>query len=333
MKDYAVIYNPISAAGKTKKQFELVKKTLENLNISFDLFQTEYFTHAITLANDLANDGYRIIAAGGDGTCNEVLNGVINSNTHELLGFIPMGTGNDIPGAVGYAPKDVKRACEIIASGNTGPVDVGVSINSSGEKRYFLGIGSQGFDAEVTQRTNEGSKLLPGTWNYIASVVRSVFGFKKRHIKLTTDSETFEGLCNLVAVGNGPTYGGFMYMCPRAKVNDGLFHISMVNMGRFELLYKFNTMYSRTLHPDPHIREFIGRKVKIEMVNDNDNPYIAQVDGEIIGKLPVEYECIRDGYIFIKPKENEAEKWFMKRYGKKFSKHLEELQNKGIEYY
>lgn len=333
MKDYAIIYNPRSAAGKTKKQFKIVKNTLDSLNLSYELFQTEYFTHGITLAKELAKDGYRIVAAGGDGTCNEVLNGVIQSNTKALLGFIPMGTGNDIPGAVGYAPKDVKKACEILAAGNTGSADIGVSRNLSGEKRYFLGIGSQGFDAEVTKRTNEGAKWLPGTWNYIASVARSVFGFKKRKVRITTDSETFEGVCNLVAVGNGPTYGGFMYMCPRASVYDGLFHISMVNMGRFELLYKFNTMYSRTLHPDPHIKEFISRKVKIEMVEEENAPYIAQVDGEIIGNLPVEYECLKDGYEFIKPRENEAERWFQRRYGKKFAKHLQKLKERGIKYY
>ncbi|MCF2140058.1 MAG: diacylglycerol kinase family lipid kinase [Candidatus Lokiarchaeota archaeon] len=333
MKDYALIYNPIAAAGKTKKKFDLAVKTLENLNVSFDLFKTEHFGHAIELGETLAKDGYRVIAAGGDGTCNEVLNGVIASKTNVLLGFIPIGTGNDIPGAVGYAPKQVKRACEIIASGESGPVDIGLSLNSTGEKRYFLGIGSQGFDAEVTKRTNEGSKMLPGTWNYIASVVRSVFGFKKRQIRVTLDNGTYIGECNLVAVGNGKTYGGFMYMCPRADVHDGLFHISIVNMGRFELLYKFNTMYSKTLHPDRHIKEFFSRTVKIEMFSQDDPSYIAQVDGEIIGDLPIQYECIKDGYTFIKPREDEAEKWFKERYGKKFFKYVERLKKNGIDYY
>ncbi|MHA1672673.1 MAG: diacylglycerol/lipid kinase family protein [Promethearchaeota archaeon] len=332
MTDYSLIYNPTAAAGKTRKEFDLALKALDNLGVSYQLVKTEHFSHAITLAEQAAKDGFRVIGAGGDGTCNEVLNGVIRSNSKNLLAFIPMGTGNDIPGAIGYRP-DVKRACEIIASGKTGKADVGISINAEDQSRYFLGIGSQGFDAEVTKRTNEGSKRLSGTWNYIASVVKTVFGFKKRKIRLIHDEGTYEGFCNLVAVGNGPTYGGWMYMCPRARVDDGKFHVSMVNMGRFELLAKFNTMYSKTLHPDSHIQEFVSKKVKIEMVNEDDAPYIGQVDGEIIGNLPIRYEFLPGGYEFIKPEENEAEQWFMQKYGKKFSAYVERLRKDGIDYY
>ncbi|TFH31309.1 MAG: hypothetical protein E4G98_00320 [Promethearchaeota archaeon] len=104
-------------------------------------------------------------------------------------------------------------------------------------------------------------------------------------------------------------------------------------MGRFELLYKFNTMYSRTLHPDAHIEEFISEKVKIEMVNGEDDPYIGQVDGEIIGNLPIRYEFLPGGYEFIKPEENEAEQWFIQKFGKKFSAYVETLRKNGIDYY
>lgn len=332
MTDYALIYNPKAAAGKTRQQLALATKKLTEFGVSYKMFETEYFGHAIGLAEELAKDGFRIIGAGGDGTCNEVLNGVIKSQSKVLLAFIPMGTGNDIPGAIGYKP-DVKRACEIIAQGTCGMADLGKSTNSSSDVRYFLGIGSQGFDAEVTKRTNEGSKRLPGTWNYINSVMKTVFGFKKREVRLNLDSQTFEGECNLVAVGNGPTYGGWMYMCPRASVDDGFFHISMVNMGKIELLRKFNTMYSRTLHPDPHIDEFVSKKVQIEMLHSEDEAYIGQVDGEIIGNLPITYECLADGYEFIKPEVNEAEQWFMERYGKKFQMYVENLRAKGIDYY
>jgi YegS/Rv2252/BmrU family lipid kinase len=331
--DYAIIFNPTSAAGRSKKGFNLMKKTLEGLQISYKLFETEHFRHAITLGEELARDGYRVIGAGGDGTCNEVLNGVMNAKSNVLIGFVPMGTGNDIPGAIGYRPKDVKRACEVIAEGYTAPADVGVSINKDGDKRYFLGIGSQGFDALVTKRTNEGSKWLPGTWNYIASVLHTVFSFKRRKIKVTFDNESWTGRANLVAVGNAPTYGGFMYICPRAVVNDGLFHISIVDMGTMELLNKFNTMYKRTLHPDPNIFEFISKTVKIEMENPEDESYFGQVDGEIIGSLPITYDMLPDGYTFIRPREDEAEQWFQEKYGKKFKKHCEKLQQTGSDYW
>ncbi|MHA1584836.1 MAG: diacylglycerol/lipid kinase family protein, partial [Promethearchaeota archaeon] len=323
-----------AAAGRSKKSYELMHQTFDSLGISYDLFETGHFGHAIELAEQCAKDGYRIIAAGGDGTCNEILNGVIKSKTKALLGFIPIGTGNDIPGVVGYRPKAAKRACEVIAEGFTAKSDVGKAINGSeNNERYFLGIGSQGFDALVTKRTNEGPKRLPGTWNYIASVVRTVFSFKRREIKLTLDDDTWTGRANLVAVGNGPTYGGFMYMCPRATPDDELFHISVVDMNSIELLYKFNLMYNRTLHPDIHVREFVSKNVKIEMVNPADDPYIAQVDGEILGEIPIQYESKPDFYEFICPQENEAEQWFQERFGKKFTKHYQKLEAQGNDYW
>ena len=117
MEDYAIIYNPKAGKGKGGiKDIDFMEKCLKELSISYKLFETEYMGHAIELASQLAKDGYSVIGAGGDGTCNEVMNGAITSNTNALCGFIPMGSGNDIPAAIGILP-DIKRACEIIAEG------------------------------------------------------------------------------------------------------------------------------------------------------------------------------------------------------------------------
>ena len=315
MTDYAIIYNPYAAAGKAKKQFDLACATLDDLKVSYELHESEYMGHAIELAKSLAQEGYDVIGAGGDGTCNEVLNGVMKSNTGALVGFIPMGTGNDIPGAIGIKP-DVKRACELISERNTCEKDVGESINAEGDTRYFLGIGSQGFDAEVTKRTNEGEKKFRGTNNYVISVLKTVFRFKRREVKVTFDNETFHGMCNLVAVGNGPSYGGWMYMCPEATLDDGLFHISIVNMRTLPLLINFNKLYDKSLHPHPDVKEFVSKTVKIEMANSEDEPYIGQVDGEIIGNLPITYNVLPNGYEFICPTSNECDLWFQEKYKK-----------------
>ena len=332
-KDFAIIYNPVAAAGKLKEQFNLALKTLDNLNVSYKIFKTDHFQHAITLAHETAKDGYNIIGVGGDGTCNEVLNGVIKSHSNALLGFIPIGTGMDIPGAIGIRPDNIMRACEIIAEGKTGKSDIGLSINAKNDQRYFLGIGSQGFDAEVTKRTNESQKSMKGTQNYILNVLKTVWAFKKRKIRVTLDHDKWEGLSNLVAVGNGPTYGGWMYMCPKANVHDGLFHISIIDIANLPLLYNFNSMYSRSFQPNPNVYEFISKNVKIEMINDDVEPYIGQVDGEIIGNLPINYKALRDGYEFIQPKNNEAEQWFQEKHGKKFAKYVKKLRKKGSTYY
>lgn len=313
MKDFAFLYNPTAAAGKSKIQIDEACATLEKMNVSFEKFESKHAGHLLTLAKDLGNDGYSLIGCGGDGTCNEVLNGAINSNKKPLVGFIPIGSGNDIPGAIQIIP-EVKRACEIIAEHHTEKCDIGVAINPKGEKRYFLGIGSQGFDAEVTKRTNEGVKRLPGTYNYVIKVVQTVFGFKRREIRVSMDTARFEGRSNCVAVGNGPSYGGWMFICPDAKIHDGLFHISIVDMKPLPLLINFNKLYSRSLFPHPNIKTYCSKRVRIEMVKPDDVPYLAQVDGELIGEIPVDYESLADGYEFIKPKQNEVEAWWSNKY-------------------
>ncbi len=306
--DLAIIYNPIAGGSKQAAQdIEYAKKCLDDLKLSYKLFKTEFAGHAIELASQLAKEGYKVIGAGGDGTCNEVMHGVITSNSGALCGFIPMGSGNDIPAVIGITP-DIKRACEIIAEGHTGKSDIGLAKTDEGVERYFLGVGSQGFDAEVARRANENQEK-----NYNVIVIKALFKWKSRKIRVVMDNDTFEGMANLTAVGNGGSYGGGMYVCQKASVEDGLFDISVVDIGKFKLLFQFKRMYSATLLPHPDVFEFQSKKVRIEMVESEDEPYLCQVDGEILGNLPITYETIKDGYEFIRPKINEVAEAFKEK--------------------
>ncbi|MFW9828458.1 MAG: diacylglycerol/lipid kinase family protein [Candidatus Thorarchaeota archaeon] len=315
MEDYAIIYNPEAGKGKgAKRDIEFMVKCLEELNVSYKLFQTEFMRHAIELGRQLANDGYRVIGAGGDGTCNEVMNGVVTSNTNALCGFIPMGSGNDIPAAIGIPP-DIKRACEIIAKGNSSKADIGFAKTDTGVERYFLGIGSQGFDSEVTRRFNEAKRGK----SYVTQMLKALLPWENKQIKAIMDSDVYEGYANLIACANGPSYGGFMYICQRAQVNDGLFHINVVDIGKFKLLKHFNRMYKATLLPHPNIYEYTSEKLRVEMLNEKEaKPYICQVDGEILDHLPVNYECIKDGYEFIRPDIDEVAEAFKNKHGRYF---------------
>ena len=311
--DYAIIYNPIAGKLKqTKIDIEYAKKCLDDLSISYKLFKTEFAGHAISLANQLAKDGFRVIGAGGDGTCNEVFHGVISSNSGALCGFIPIGSGNDIPAAIGIKP-DIKRACEIIAENHTSKSDIGFAKTDEGVERYFLGIGSQGFDAEVARRSNENKDK-----NYNMIIVKALFSWKSKEVKVIMDNDTYEGYANLTAVGNGGAYGGGMYICQKARVDDGFFDISIVDIGKFKLLVQFKKMYNASLLPHPDISEYQSKKVRIEMKNPGDEPYMCQVDGEVLGPLPVTYESIKDGYEFIRPKMDEVAEAFKEKYGRYF---------------
>jgi diacylglycerol kinase (ATP) len=313
MEDYAIIYNPVAGKGKKiKKDIDYANKCLNNFNVSYRLIESEYAGNAIELALQLAKDGYNVIGAGGDGTCNEVMNGIVTSNTDALCGFIPMGTGNDIPAAIGIRP-DIKRACEIIAEGHSSKADIGLATTDAGIQRYFLGIGSQGFDSEVTRRANEAKRK-----SYTTQTLKALLPWKNKEIRAIMDNDTYEGIANCLACANGPSYGGFMYICQRARVDDGLFHINIVNIGKFKLLKHFNRMFKATLLPHPNIYEYTSKKLRVEMKNPEDDPYHCQVDGEVLGPLPVTYENIENGLEFIRPKVNEVAEAFKEKYGRYF---------------
>lgn len=309
--DHAIICNPEAGkAKKTKEDLAFMCKNLDDMKVSYKLFETEYAEHAIELATQLAKDGYdRIIGAGGDGTCNEVMHGTIISNTNALVGFVPMGSGNDIPAAIGYKA-DIKRACEIIAEGYSSKSDIGLGITDKGIKRYFLGIGSQGFDSEVARRSNENKEK-----NYNLIILKLLISWKNKNIRVEMDNDTYEGEANLAAVGLSGAYGGGMFICQRASIEDGLFDISIVNIGKLKLAKQFKRMYSASLLPHPDVMEFQSKKVRIEMLFPEEEPYTCQVDGEVLGYLPITYECIHQGYEFIRPKENEFAEEFKQKYG------------------
>ncbi|MFX0025428.1 MAG: diacylglycerol/lipid kinase family protein, partial [Candidatus Hermodarchaeota archaeon] len=236
--EHAIVFNPIANKGKVGKDIELVTKYLDDLKVSYKLYSTEYAGHAIELAYNLAKDGYRVIAAGGDGTANEVLHGTIISNSEALCGFIPMGSGNDIPAAVGYRA-DIKRACEIIAEGYSSKCDIGFAETDDGVERYFLGIGSQGFDSEVARRSNENKEK-----DYNMIILDLLRSWENKEIIVKMDNDTFEGEANLAAVGLSGAYGGGMFICQRASIEDGLFDISIVNIDKVKLARQFRRMYS-----------------------------------------------------------------------------------------
>jgi YegS/Rv2252/BmrU family lipid kinase len=309
--DHAIICNPKAGSPKkTKNDIAYMCKCLDDLSLSYKLFETEYAEHAIELATQLAKDGYKcIIGAGGDGTCNEVMHGTIISDTNALVGFVPMGSGNDIPAAIGYRA-DIKRACEIIAEGYSSKVDIGLATTDKGVKRYFLGIGSQGFDSEVARRSNENQEK-----NYNLIILKLLISWKNKEIVVKMDNDAYVGEANLAAVGLSGAYGGGMFICQKANIEDGLFDISIVNIGKLKLARQFKRMYSASLLPHPNVMEYQSKKVRIEMNNPEDEPYTCQVDGEVLGYLPVTYECLQNGYEFIRPKVNEFAEEFKQKYG------------------
>jgi len=144
--------------------------------------------------------------------------------------------------------------------------------------RYFLRIGSQGFDALVTQRVNFRRKWFKGPVYYLINAIRIVFTWKIFEVKVSLDNQKYIGKANCITVDNGPSYGGFMYICHLANLHDDLFNISIVNIGNARLLYEFSHLYISNLLPFKSVIDVQSKNVRFEMNHSADSPYICQVD-------------------------------------------------------
>ena len=296
------------------KRWRKSKKLMEGMNYTEVL--TTRPTEAIEIAkNEMPNyDG--IIAVGGDGTVNEVVNGLLatpeNQKRH-LLGMVPIGTGNDLANTM-QIHLSVERAIETLKDGIPTKVDVGVvegsDFHGNTVRRYFLGVASFGFDAEVANDTAHGRKWLPGTWNYFSSTIKNLIWIKKRAFEIEVDggSETIREEAFFLAIGNGKFYGAGMMICPDADVYDGIFNCTFVRpVSRFKFLRVFPKVYTGEHRHHPAVRMFSGRSFAIK----TDKKTLYQVDGEVLGNLPATVKGLNLGINIMLPRDKPD--FFLKR--------------------
>ena len=310
-KKWLVIINPVSGGGKVKKKWnKIIKKEFESMGLLYSEYYTTAPEDAIQKIVASIDDFDGFIAVGGDGTCNEVLNGILygtlerNKPNNKLFAMIPAGTGNDLCSAINIPTNNIKKACRVFENGQVKTIDTGIAqgVNFKGENtsRYFNGVLSTGFDAEVAQKTNTSSKFLPGTFNYIKSFLTSLLGMKTRGylLKLNGQEITENGI--LLAVGLGPYYGGGMKICPNAKVDDGLFDIIFLKkVTRRTLLRVFPKVYDGKHITHPAVVEYESDTIEISNTIDT----YWQVDGEIIGFTPVKAFTVKEGLNVLVPQD------------------------------
>lgn len=178
------------------------------------------------LANEAASQcDSVIVAAGGDGTVNEVLNGILDSGNHEsaVMAILPLGTANDFATSAGLPVSDPYSAMKFAAEGTATKVDVGV-VNG----RRFLNLASGGFGAEVTTHTPIGLKNSLGGGAYALMAILLAMKAHPYRGKLTTPEGNYEGTMLIMAVGNGRQAGGGAQLTPQAYINDGLLDVMIV---------------------------------------------------------------------------------------------------------
>ncbi len=246
-----------------------------------------------------------IIACGGDGTINEVANGIIRSGVDVELGIVPSGTGGDFRRALGL-PLSIREAAIALRDGRTETIDAGkvTFLGHDGEtaSRFFLNISSVGLAASVIKRV-KAAKLfdwLPlegvrGKANFAFSALQEVIDIDPVTVRVSIDGgpeKTLQTIC--LCVANSRYFGGGMMIAPDAKINDGF--LDLVNVGDMttaKILLNSLSLYRGTHLGLSEVQSKSIRTIEVKAASPNDE-ILLETDGELPGRLPAKFEIVQN---------------------------------------
>ena len=276
-----LIVNLTAGGGKPDHHLVTVLEYLKEKGLNFKVCITTRQGEAVELAQKAADNGAElIISVGGDGTVNEIVNGIMKSKNDPSLGIIPLGWANDFIKSTDI-PSDIIEACKFIIKGKTKKIDVGL-ING---QTYFANICGVGFDAEVTHLANQMKSRHPN-WNilsayiYVFATIKKLLSpFRCHNVKIKIDGQEIYSKILFAAIGNGKFYGGRFKITPEAILDDGLLEICTVEeMGRFKYLSIIPKVFKGTHSSVKGVNFYRAKEVVIQ----SSEPVLAQVSGEVI---------------------------------------------------
>jgi diacylglycerol kinase (ATP) len=289
-----VIVNPAAGAFSTRRKWPIINRLLNAAGLPFDFEYTEGVGHAIELARLAASDGYRyLVAVGGDGTVNEVANGILHSTNAATtaLGIVSTGTGSDFIRSVGIS-RDYTSACSTLTSPRRLSIDAGlVEYQKNGQtlKRFFINTAGVGFDAAAVRETERLPKYFGGTIPYIVGVLRALLTYKNKPVVIRVGDEEESYRVLDVAVANGGYLGGGMRIAPGAELGDSLLDVVVVgDMGKIEFLKEFPTVYKGTHVNHPKVTVKKGTDITIESPEST----MVYADGELLGECPASFRVV-----------------------------------------
>lgn len=226
-----------------------------------------------------------LVVAGGDGMAH--LGANLCAGTGIPLGIVATGTGNDIARELGLPVRDAPKAVERILEGRTRALDAARLVTRQGEDRWFIGVLAAGFDAVVTERANRW-RWPKGPARYPLAILRELPVFRPIPYVLTLDGRRVESDAMLVAVGNGPAYGGGLRVTPNASFDDGLLDVLVLQRIPVpELLRVLPSVYRGGHVGHPAVEVVRARRVRLEATG-----IVSYADGERFAALPVDLEAV-----------------------------------------
>jgi diacylglycerol kinase (ATP) len=285
MKRARIIYNPTSGREIFKKNLPEVLQKLEQAGY-------ETSCHATTCAGD-ATEAAKVaverrfdvvIAAGGDGTINEVVNGIAGQDYRPRLGIIPVGTTNDFARAINV-PRTIEGAIDVIVEGVTKPIDLGC-VTNDGETHYFVNIAGGGRLTELTYEVPSKLKTMLGQLAYYLKGMEMLPSIKPTSVEIEYDGKFFGGEIMFFLVSLTNSVGGFEKLAPDSSLDDGMFDLIILKKANLAEFIRIATLALRGEHiNDPHIIYTKANRVKI---HTNDKMQL-NLDGEYGGLLPGEF--------------------------------------------
>jgi len=292
-----LIVNPAAGGYSTKREWPNILEHLkEHLGLSFNYCETAYPGHAISLAKEAITKGYRfLVAVGGDGTVNEVANGILSTrNTKTMLGVVATGGECCFADSLGIS-KDYYKAFSGLGSPKKRKIDVGAiryMYQGQEKERYFVNHADIGFGAEATRRwshiSQKSGRRLALALRF-AVAARSLLNHRNITLEIEIDGKTSQMRSCEIIVVNGRYYANKMLVAPSAKLDDGLLDIVVLNnVSKLELLSIVPRTYSGTYIRHPKVVTSLVKSVKIRSLER----FYVEADGELIGEGPVSFTVL-----------------------------------------
>lgn len=289
-----LIVNPSSARRTTGRNWPQIEEKLCTVLPAFDVVQTKQAGDAIRLAKEAASRYETIAAIGGDGTINEVANGILNSGADTALGVLPRGTGSDFVRSLGI-PHKLGKAARVLAGGHRRKIDVGRAtfLAPDGEERsrWFINAAEVGFGAVVCDAVNHPARWLPGPAAFMWAIVTTLFRHKPSHITITTDVSgpgPHTLLLSNAWIANGNFSGGGIRSAPKAILDDGL--LDLIVAAHASPLVRLWGLPKLRSGKFVEMRQVSYAQVTSAAFTAVDGPQLVELDGDVAGTTPARFE-------------------------------------------
>jgi len=300
--DWYVIVNPASGRGRGARYVEVLQRAARAAGLRARIELTRARMHAAELAAHAVRDGERrFLCVGGDGTANEMVNGLATQAEVPLselcVATLPVGTGNDWSRSLGM-PRRVDAAVRALRACRPIPCDLGrvtFAVDGVPTSRYFVNVAGVGFDAFVIARL--GTRK-PGAWAYLAELLRSMRRFEAPTLELSSPGVRRSQPALAVFAGLGRYCGGGMEVAPRARLDDGLLDVTLIgDMSGWQVLAELRRLFDGSLHASRHVAAWSARTLEVDALPGAG----VEADGEWLGATPARVEVLERALRVVAP--------------------------------